>query len=186
MADEPRTVTRLLRAWRDGDRGAFDELVPLVYGQLRDLAGVFLRDERPGHTMRATDLVSEAYLRMVGAAPAAWNDRVHFFAVAARAMRQILVEHARRRSARKRGGGGRAITLDELLVGVDRPDELVWLDEALDALAIHDPRKAQVVELHYFGGLSQIEVAEVLELHVNTVARDLRFAEAWIHRHLTS
>jgi RNA polymerase sigma factor (TIGR02999 family) len=184
MADEPGTVTVLLRAWRAGDRGALDQVIPIVYGELHRLAEVFLRGERPGHTFSATELVSEAYLRLGSAQPETWNDRVHFMALAARAMRQLLVDHARRRTAARRGGGQRPVTLDEKLVGVDRPEELLRLDDALAALAADDERKARIVELYYFGGLTQAEIAEALEIHPNTVARDLRFAQAWLQRHL--
>ena len=177
-------MTLLLQAWRAGDRGALDQLVPMVYDELHRLAGMFIRGERPGHTFRATDLVSEAYLRILGEQPEAWTDRVHFFAIAARAMRQALVDHARRRTAIKRGGGQRPATLDEALIGTDRPEELLQLDDALEALAHSDERKARVVELHYFGGLTQAEIAVALDIHANTVARDLRFAEAWLRRRM--
>ena len=186
MAEVARTVTVLLRAWRSGDRGALDELIPIIYGELHRLAGTFLRGERPGHTFSPTDLVSEAYLRLGSAQPEQWNDRVHFFALAARAMRQALVDHARRRTAGKRGGGERPVTLDEQLVAAGRPEELLLLDEALTALAAEDERKARVVELHYFAGLTQAEIALALEVHANTVARDLRFAQAWLQRRMAA
>ena len=182
--EAPAHVTGLLRAWRGGDRGALDALIPIVYDELRRLATVYLRGERVGHTFKPTDLVSEAYMRLAGANPPDWTDRVHFFAVTARSMRQILVDHARKRSAAKRGRGERVITFDEELVGSSRPDELVALDEALEALAQFDERKARVVELQSFGGLTQADIAEVLGVHVNTIARDLKLAEAWIHRYL--
>lgn len=184
MDDAPGQVTALLRAWRAGDRGALDELIPIIYAELHRLAGTFLRGERPGHTFSATDLVSEAYLRLGSAQPEQWNDRVHFFALAARAMRQALVDHARRRAAGKRGAGQRPVTFDERVVGTDRPEELLVLDEALTALAAEDERKAKVVELHYFGGLTQAEIALALDIHANTVARDLRFAQAWLQRRM--
>jgi RNA polymerase sigma factor (TIGR02999 family) len=184
MSSDARTVTLLLRAWRAGDRGALDRLVPIVYDHLHSLAGMFLGGERPGHTFRATDLVSEAYLRLLGEQPPEWNDRLHFFAIAARAMRQALVDHARRRTAIKRGGGERPVTFDDGLIAADRPEEVLQLDEALDALSQSDERKARVVELHYFGGLTHAEIAEVLDLHATTVARDLRFGEAWLRRHM--
>lgn len=179
-----RTMTRLLEDWRGGDEAALHELMPLVYAELRTLADRYMRGERKGHTLRPTDLVGEAYLRMADAQHPQWNSRVHFFAIAARTMRQILVDHARRRDSQKRGAGERAVTFDESLVGGDRPDELIALDEALTALATFDERKSRVIELHYFGGMTQPEIAEVLAVHVNTVARDLRLAEAWVHRHL--
>jgi len=183
---ESRTITVLLRAWRDGEAGALTELMPIVYDQLRRLAGRHLHGERPGHTFRPTELVSEAYLRLSNGAPPAVNDRVHFFAVAARNMRQILIDHARKRVAEKRNAGARAITFDEQLMAGDRPHELIALDDGLVALAAFDERKARSIELHYFGGLSQPEIAEVLEVHVNTVMRDLRLGEAWLHRYLAS
>jgi RNA polymerase sigma factor (TIGR02999 family) len=144
-----------------------------------------MRRERPGHTLSPTELVAEAFLRLAGGEHPAYDDRVQFFAVAARHMRRILVDHARRRTADKRGGRDRPVTFDEGLVSGDRPDELVALDDALEALAAVDARKAQVVELHYFGGMAQKEIASVLSVHENTVARDLRLAQAWLHRHMT-
>lgn len=177
-------MTILLRDWRNGDRDALDELMPLVYTELHRIAAGYMRGERRGHTLRATDLVGEAYLRLADAGHTELNDRVHFFAIAARTMRQILVDHARKRDAAKRGGGERPVTFDEGLVAGERPEELLALDAAIDALAKFDERKARVIELHYFGGLKQDEVAEALGVHVNTVARDLRLAEAWIHQHL--
>ena len=183
MQAAARTVPELLREWRAGDRSALDHLIPLVYDELHRLASGFMRGQRPGHTLRPTALVAEAYEKLAGAAPDL-TDRVHFFAVAARVMRQILVDHARERSAGKRGGGERPVTLDEALVAGAQPDEVVDLDRALDELATFDERRARAVELHYFGGLTHDEVAEVLGVHVNTVARDLRLAEAWLHSKL--
>ncbi len=144
-----------------------------------------MRRERVGHTFRATDLVSEAYLKLSEGAPLQLADRAHFFAIAVRHMRQILVDHARRRAANKRGAGTRRVTLDDA-IAVDHSEDLIALDDALRALASHDERKAQVVELHYLGGLTQDEIARVLDVHVNTVARDLRFAAAWLARQLES
>jgi RNA polymerase sigma factor (TIGR02999 family) len=178
------SVTQLLRRWSQGDRAAFDALTPVVYDELRRLAASYMRRERAGHTLSATALVSEAYLRIAGGEHPEYGDRVQFFAVAASHMRRILVDHARRRGADKRGGRERRVTLDESLVSGDRPEELCALDEALDALAAFDARKARVVELHYFGGMAHREIASALGVHENTVARDLRLAEAWIHRHL--
>lgn len=179
-----RTLTVLLRDWRGGDRAALDELMPLVYGELHKIASRFLRGERANHTFRPTDLVAEAYLKLADGQAPDIQDRVHFFAIAARSMRRILVDHARKRAAEKRGSGKQAVTFDEALIGTERPEELLALDAGLEALAKFDERKARVVELHYFGGLSQDEVAAVVGVHVNTVARDLRLAEAWIHAHL--
>lgn len=156
--------------------------MPIVYDELRRLADRQLRGERPGHTFRPTDLVSEAYLRLTAGTPPDLNDRAHFFAVAARTMRQILIDHARRRSAGKRGPNAKRTTFDEASVSTDRAEDMVALDDALQALAEFDERKARAVELHYFGGLTQDEIALVLDVHVNTVARDLRLSAAWLNR----
>ncbi len=177
-------MVALLHAWRDGDRGALDTLMPLVYAELYRIARRCMAHERRDHTLQPTELVAEVYLRLVGAALPEWSSRGHFYAVAARNMRQILVDHARRRSVRKRGGGDAPGELREDAVSVERPSELLALDDALAALATYDARKAQVVELVYFAGLSQAEIAEVLDVHVSTVARDLRLAEAWLRREL--
>ena len=174
-------VTRLLVEWRtDGNERALDELIPLVYDELRGLAAARLRSERPDHTLQATALVHEAYARLVQA-DVAYDSRVHFFAVAAQMMRRILVDHARRAQAAKRGGGAVAITLHEELAGssAEGPDILV-LDEALDRLAALEPRKARVVELHFFAGLTYAETADALEISEATVDRDLRMAKAWL------
>jgi len=184
MAEEDAPVTVLLQAWAQGDREAFDRLTPVVYNELRRLAGAYMRRERAEHTLSPTALVGEAFLRLVGGEHPAYEHRVQFFAVAARHMRRILVDHARRRTAEKRGGRDRPVTFDEGLIAGDRPEELVALDDALEALAAMDERKARAVELHYFGGMSQKEVAEALSVHENTVARDLRLAQAWLHRHM--
>lgn len=179
-----RTVTMLLRDWRAGDRGALDELMPRIYAELRKLAARSLNREKAGHTLRPTDLVSEAYLKLSADGVPELADRVHFFAIAARTMRQLLVDHARKAGAVKRGNGERAAPIDGIAIPVERPVELVELDGALAALAKHDERKARVVELSYFGGLTQDEIAQVLEVSPATVTRDLRFAEAWIRREL--
>ncbi len=184
MKEGAKTVTLLLRDWRAGDRAALDELIPLIYAELHRLAAGYLRGERADHTFRPTDLVSEAYLRLAEGTHPEWKDRVHFLAIAARTMRHILVDHARKRNAAKRGDGERPVTLEEGLVAVERPEAMIALDEALSALEKFDERKARTIELHYFGGMTQEEVAGALEVHVNTVRRDLQLAEAWIHRHL--
>jgi RNA polymerase sigma factor (TIGR02999 family) len=184
VAAPDRTVTALLRDWRAGDRDAAELLLPRIYHKLHSLAARHIRGERDGHTFCPTDLVSEAYLRLSTGEQPEWADRVHFFAIAARTMRQILVDHARRRRAAKRDGGERPITLDESVADAGRPDELLALDDALVELAKFDERKARAIELSYFGGLTQGEIAEVLGVHVNTVARDLKLAEAWLHRQL--
>jgi RNA polymerase sigma factor (TIGR02999 family) len=158
--------------------------MPIVYRELRRLAAGYMRRERPSHTLQPTALVAEAYLRLVGEDHRDWSARVEFYAVAARHMRQILVDHARRRRARKRGGGEGALTLDEELLPTRRPVDLVALDDALEALSHFDERKARAVELHYFGGLTHEEAAAVLGVHANTVARELRLARAWLHGQL--
>lgn len=186
MEKTSRTLTELLRAWRQGDSAALNEIAPLIYDELRRLAAFHLRGERPDHTLSPTDLISEAYLRFAGGAPLDIRDRVHLLAILSRYMRQILVDHARRRCARKRGAGGPAEEFDETKIDADRPGELVALDDALDSLASFDERKARVIDLHYFGGLTQEEIATVCDVHVNTVARDLRIGEAWLRRQLRS
>ncbi len=182
MADA-QPVTVYLRAWQAGDAAAFDRLIELVHTELHRLASARMRGEQVGHTFSPADLVSEAFLRLAGA-NVDWQDRAHFFAVAARTMRQILVDHARAKTALKRGGRAQPVTLDEQLVASGRPDELLALDDALTALALVDERKAKVIELRYFAGLEHKEIAVAMNVHVNTVARDLRLGEAWLHRHL--
>lgn len=180
----PENVTTLLHAWQRGDRAAFDAIVPLIYDELHRLAEIHLRGEWNAHTLSPTVLVSEVYLRLVGGAPLELHDRAHFLATASRKMRQILVDHARKRCADKRGGGQRPDELDPGLVAKDRSAEFVALDEALDQLAEVDERKARIIELHYFGGMTQPEIAAACDLHVNTVARDLVFAQAWLRSRL--
>lgn len=184
MANQGREITALLGAWRAGDRRALDEVVAELYATLRRLAARQLGAEQPGHTLRPTDLLGEAYLRLAAGTAPESKDRMHFCAIAARTMRQVLVDHARNRAAAKRGGGQRPVTLEDDLVGGRPADELVALNEALEALAKVDERKARIVDLAYFGGLTQPEIAAVLDVHVNTVARDLRVAEAWLHSQL--
>jgi RNA polymerase sigma factor (TIGR02999 family) len=178
-------VTELLAAWRAGDRSALDRLIPQVYGELRRLADRALGGERAGHTLQPTALVHEAYLKLAGAAAPRWNDRLHFFAVAAQLMRRILVDHARVRKAAKRGGGLRFVPLDEESDALDertaeRAAELVALDDALSSLSALDPRKARILELQYFGGLSLAETAEVLALSTSTIGLEARLARAWL------
>ena len=178
-----RTVTRLLRDWQGGNKAALDKLIPLIYTELHKLAASYMYRERAGHTFRPTDLVSEAYLRLVEGAPPASNDRVHFFAIAARTMRQILVDSARRRCASKRGSGRRPVTFDEA-VAADRPEQLVELDDALIEGSKLDERKGRAIELYFYGSLTQDEIALALDIHVNTVSRDLRLGQAWIQTYL--
>jgi RNA polymerase sigma factor (TIGR02999 family) len=180
---DSQPVTVYLRAWQDGDAAALDQLIEVVHAELHRLARARMRGERSGHTFSPTDLVSEAFLRLAGA-NVDWQDRAHFFAVAARTMRQILVDHARAKAAQKRGGAARAVTLDEQLIASGRPEELLALDDALTALAAVDERKAKAIELRYFAGMEHKEIAAAMNVHINTVARDLRLGEAWIHRHL--
>ena len=185
MPAEEQQVTRLLREWGSGNKDALDQLMPLVYDQLRVLAARCLSSERPEHTLRATALVNEAYLRLVNA-ELAFNDRVHFYAVAARLLRHILVDHAKSLNRAKRGGGAQKLSLDEaLVVGQAAPAGILDLDEALQRLAAQDSRKAEVVELLFFGGLTYDEAAVMLNISPATVHRELRMAKAWLHRELT-
>jgi len=181
----PQDVTRLLQAWSDGDEAALDELVPLVEAELHRLARAFMRRERPGHTLQATELVNEAFLRLAGARQVRWQDRAHFVGIAARLMRQVLVDHARSRGYQKRGGDADRVPLDEVrLEAAERGLDLVDLDRALEAFATVDARRSQIVELRYFGGLTLEETAEVLNVSVETVKRDWRLARLWLLRRL--
>ena len=177
-------MSQLLLAWSGGDQGALDRLTPIVYQELHRLARWHMRRERPGHSLQATALVNEAYMRLVDYKRMAWQNRAHFFAVSAQLMRRILVEHARKHNL-KRGGGVQHIAFDEAaVVGEGRAADLVALDDALKTLADIDPRKAQVVELRFFGGLSVEEAAEVLKVSPVTVMRDWNTAKAWLYREL--
>ncbi|MEZ4450516.1 MAG: ECF-type sigma factor [Nannocystaceae bacterium] len=184
MAVEDEGVTGLLRAWSQGDRSSLDRVTPRIYGELRRIAAAQMRRERDDHTLSPTEVIHEAFVRLAGAEQPSIQDRIHFLAIAARQMRHILVDHARRRAADKRGGPARPIPFEEASFVTDRPEALCALDDAIAALAEVDERKARVVELRHFGGMTQQEIAEVLGVHVNTVARDLRMAEAWLHREL--
>ena len=182
---EPREVTALLAAWCDGDRAALERLLPLVERELHLLAHRYLRRERPGHSFQTTDLVHEAYLRLVDQRDARWQNRAHFFGIAAQMMRRILIDHARKVRNEKRGGGAAKVPLDEAcVVGEERAAELLALDDALTALARLDERKGRVVEMRYFGGLSVEETAEVLGVHPDTVTREWRRARAFLRREL--
>ena len=174
-------VTQLLGEWSQGDRGALEKLIPLVQPELQRLAHRYMSRERSGHTLQTTALLDDAYLELSDKTRPQWQNRAHFFAVAAQLMRRIMVDHARRRQALKRGGGAIRITLDESVASTEtRAVELLALDDALEKLARFDPRMSEVVELRYFGGLTMEEIAEVLKVHVNTVRRDWRAARAWL------
>jgi RNA polymerase sigma factor (TIGR02999 family) len=177
-------VCELLRAWSAGDASALERLTPIVYEELHRLARRYMRGERPGHSLQTTALVNEAYMRLVSYERMQWQDRAHFLAVSAQVMRRILVEHARRHNL-KRGGGVPHVSLEEAaLVGGDRAADLVALDDAMHALAQLDPRKAQVVEMRFFGGLNVEETADVLKVSPATVMRDWSTAKAWLYREL--
>ena len=178
-------ITRLLVAWGDGDRSALEELAPLVYSELHRLAHHYMSRERPGHTLQTTALVNEAYVRLIDWKNVRWQSRAHFFAVGAQLMRRVLVDFARDRQYLKRGGDARRVSLSEAVaLTAKRGTNLVALDEALSALAKVDERKAQVVEMRFFGGLSVEEVAEVLKVSEETVVRDWRLAKVWLRREL--
>ncbi len=177
-------MTILLRRWRGGDEGALDALMPLVYNELRRLAARCMNSERPGHTLRATELVHEAYMRLVSA-DIGWQNRAHFYAVAARVLRRILVEYARSHNRQKRGGGEEHIPLHEaIMVGPEAAAIVLGLDDALERLAALDLRKSEVVQLLFFGGLTYDETAVALDISPATVHRELKLAKAWLHREL--
>ena len=178
-------MTGLLRKWREGDALALDQLLPLVQGTLHRLARRHVNRERAGHTLQTTALVNEAFIRLVGQQDVDWQNRTHFFAVSAQVMRHILVDYARQRASGKRGGEFRHVTLDgELVVSDERSAELVALDDALEVLATVNPRGSRIVEMRYFGGMNNMEIAQVLQLSETTVERDWRLARAWLHREL--
>ena len=186
IPDQPPNPTELLVAWGRGEATAFDKLVPLVHGELRRLARRYMARERPGHTLQATALVNEAYLRLIEVKRVRWQNRAHFFAMSARVMRRILVDSARARGNDKRGGGVPKVSLDEGLLVTKQPgQDLVALDDALQALEAVHPRKSQVVELRFFGGLSIEETGEALHVSPDTVKRDWRFAKLWLLRELS-
>lgn len=183
---QPNDITQMLSSWRQGDETAAARLMPLVYDELRKLAGRYMRRERASHTLQATAVVHEAYLRMVGQSDPQWENRTHFFAMAAQVMRHLLVDHARSRNFRKRGGGLRKVSLDQALeVGSDPPENLLELDDALTRLAALDPRKARIVELRFFGGMSVEEVASLLDLSTATIVNETRAARAWLFADLS-
>jgi RNA polymerase sigma-70 factor, ECF subfamily len=186
MKSSPADVTQWLMAWSNGDESALERLIPLVHSELRRLAKRYMRRERPGHTLQTTALVNEAYVRLIDAGQVKWQDRAHFLAISARLMRRILVDYARSRNYVKRGGEARHVALEEAAVySEDRAPDLIALDDVLRALAETDPRKSQIVELRFFGGLSVEETAEVLKVSPDTVGRDWRLAKAWLLRELS-
>lgn len=183
--DQLSDTTRLLRAWTAGDPAALEQLTPRVYQELRRIAGQYIQNERVERTVQTTALVHEAYLKLIDVTNVDWQHRAHFFAVSARIMRNILLDSARRRRAAKRGAGMAKISLDEAPdIGWQRADELVALDDALKQLAAFDARKARVIELRFFGGLSVAETAEVLKVSEDTVMRDWRLARSWLMKEL--
>ena len=187
MAESGGDVTRLLGELREGRQEAADQLVPLVYGELRRLAGSYMQRERPGHTLQATALVNEAYLRLVGGEPGQWQNRAHFFAIAAHTMRQVLTDHARRRHAGKRGGvDARKVDVDAgLLIAEDKLEDVIAIDEALERLALIDARQSRLIELRFFAGLSVEEAAEAMGISAITIKREWRLAKAWLSRELS-
>lgn len=179
-------ITQLLIRWSGGDKGALDELVPLIYDEVRRLANYYLSRQRPGHTLQATALVNEAFIKLIDMKNVNWQNRAHFFAVAAKIMRNILIDHARSHQRIKRGGG-QPITLDDVaVIAQEQASELIALDEALKSLASIDLRKSEIVELRFFGGLTIDETAEVLKVSTPTIQREWRMAKAWLYRELNS
>lgn len=178
----PEEITQLLLSWSKGDETALDRLIPLVYPELRRLARIYMGRESPAHTLQTSALINEAYLRLVDQHQVEWQNRAHFFAVAAQVMRHILIDHARNRRYAKRGAGAQHVPLDEVaVVAGERAAELIALDDALRKLAQIDERKSQIVELRFFGGLTGEEIAEVMKLSPITVKREWRSAKAWLH-----
>jgi RNA polymerase sigma factor (TIGR02999 family) len=185
MKSSPHDVTQMLRAWGRGDEQVLDELIPVVYGELRRQAARYMRRERRGHAMQTTELVHEAYLRLMDQRGLSWQNRAHFFGIAAQLMRRILVDHARMRGAAKRGRGEVTVALEEgMAVSPARDIDVLALDEALDRLTALDPQQVRVVELRYFGGLNVDETAEVLGVSPRTVKRDWRVAKAWLRQEI--
>ena len=179
-------ITQLLAEWSDGNQAALDELYPLVYNELHRLARRYMSRERKGHTLQTTALINEAYVRLVDQKNVHWANRSHFFAISAQIMRRILIDHARRHAYAKRGGGAQQVSLDDVaMVARDLSSDLVQLDEALKTLAKMDARRCHVVELRYFGGLSNEEIAGVLKVSENTVTRDWNLARAWLYQQLS-
>ncbi len=185
MTSDSQQITQLLLAWGNGDQQALEKLMPLVYDELHKVAARHLRRQNPGHTLQTTALVNEAYLRLIDSSQVRWQNRAHFFAVSAQLMRRILVDFARQRQNLKHGGGARRVSLDEtMVIAPEREADLLALDEALDRLAALNVRQAHVVELRYFGGLSEEETAEALKVSLRTVQRDWNLARLWLYREL--
>src|SRR5438034_5737804 len=187
MRSSPQEVTKLLVDWSNGNQAALDKLMPLVYEELHRLAHRYMNQERPGHTLQTSALVNEAFVKLVDQRDVHWQNRAHFFGIAAQMMRRILVDYARNRHYAKRGGSARQVSLNEaLIVSEERSAEVVALDDALKSLAIMDQRKGQIVELRFFGGLSIEETAEVLAVSPGTVMRDWTLAKAWLRREMST
>ena len=179
-------VTQLLMAWNEGDQSALERLIPLVHAELHRIARRYMRNERAGHTLQTSALINEAYLRLIDAQQVHWQNRAHFFGIAAQLMRRVLVDFARSRGYKKRGGGALQVSLDEtMVITKERGEDLVALDEALSALSELDERKGRVVEMRFFGGLSEKEIAEALTVSQETVRRDWRLAKSWLRRRLS-
>ena len=179
-------ITQLLLDWRNGEASAFERLMPIVYDELRRLAGAFMRRQSPGHTLQTTALVNEAYLRLIDSDKVNWQSRTHFFAISAQLMRRILVDAARRKQSQKRGGDRLQVTLDERFdIPLENETDMVALDDALKRLAELSPRQSRIVELRYFGGLTEEQVAGTLDISTRTVRRDWSVARAWLYRELT-
>jgi RNA polymerase sigma-70 factor (ECF subfamily) len=185
MASSPHEISQLLADWTHGDQAALDKLMPLVYDELRGMAHHYMSHARPDHTLQTTALVNEAYLRLVDQNKAHWQNRAQFFGIAAQIMRRILVDHARANAYAKRGGGARKVPLEDVAVlSPERAADVIALDDALKRLAENDPRKCQIVELRYFGGLTVEETSELLKISPITVKRDWLVAKAWLHREI--
>ncbi|HUH63694.1 MAG TPA: sigma-70 family RNA polymerase sigma factor [Terracidiphilus sp.] len=186
MEPSANQITQLLQLWSGGDERATDQLIPLVYGELHRMARRYMSAEKPGHTLQATALVNEAYMRLVDGAQANWQNRAHFFAVCAQVMRRILVDWARSRKAQKRGSDQTALELDEAIaIPAKTGTDLVAIDDALKTLALQDPRKSRIVELRFFGGLTIPETAAVVKVSEETVNRDWKLAKSWLRRELS-
>ena len=182
----PHEITQLLAEWSDGNQAALDKLYPLVYDELHKMANRYMNRERKDHTLQTTALINEAYVRLVDQKNVHWANRAHFFAISAQIMRRILIDHARGHAYAKRGGGAQKVSLDETaIVASDPASNMLLLDEALKRLAEMDPRRGQVVELRYFGGLNNEEIAGVLKISENTVTRDWNMARAWLYQELS-